>query len=211
VNFWGSLGALIMRLVFIVAGVALLKRFSWSIYPFGALLILSGAWLAYRKNREIHLERNLIIRVATKIFPVTTKYDGARFLVHRFGRLTATPLLLVLLLVGTADMIIGVESVPAILAVSRDPFIVYAANVFAMLGISSLYLSLAEVAQKFHLIYYGLSAVLIFLGAQTILRDSHKVHAVIVVVLGVSIAASLIWPRASPGSPLQRPTGTNGR
>src|SRR5262249_27549354 len=108
VNFWGSLGALMMRLVFILAGVALLERFHWSIYPFGALLIASGAWLAYYKDRRIHFENNLLIRVATKMLPFTTKYEGARFFVHQLGRLKATPLLLVLLLVGTTDLLFGV-------------------------------------------------------------------------------------------------------
>src|SRR5262245_3471770 len=134
VNFWGSLGAVVLRLVFIVAGVALLERFHWSIYPFGALLISSGAWLAYRKGKGIHLESNLLIRVAAKIFPVITKYDGARFFVHQFGHLKATPLLLVLMLVGTTDMMFGADSVAAILAISSDPFIVYTSNVFAILG-----------------------------------------------------------------------------
>jgi tellurite resistance protein TerC len=214
VNFWGSLGALIMRLVFIVAGVALLERFYWSIYPFGALLILSGAWLAYRKDRQIDLESNLVISLATKIFPFTTKYDGIRFFIHQFGRLTATPLLLVLLLVGTTDTIFGVDSVPAILAISRDPFIVYTSNVFAILGFGWLYFALAEIVHAFHMIHYGLSAVLVFLGAKIILTNVYKIPtglslAVIVGVLGLSIVASLIWPRVSPKSPLQRPTGTN--
>jgi len=216
VNLWGSLGALILRLLFIVAGVALLQRFHWGIYPFGALLILSGAWLAYRKGRAIHLESNFLIRVATKLFPVTTKYDGVRFFVHQFGRLNATPLLLVLVLVGTTDIMFGVDSVPAILAISRDPFIVYTSNVFAILGFGWLYFALAEIVQMFHLIHYGLSAVLVFLGAKIILTDLYKVptglsFVVIVVVLGFSIVASLIWPRVSPTSPRQRPTGTNRR
>jgi tellurite resistance protein TerC len=216
VNFWGALGALIMRFVFILAGIALLERFYWSIYPFGALLILSGAWLAYRKGRTIHLESNFLIRVATKIFPVTTKYDGVRFFVHQLGRLSATPLLLVLLLVGATDIMFGVDSVPAILAISRDPFIVYTSNVFAILGFGWLYFAMAEIVQMFHLIHYGLSAVLVFLGAKIILTDLYKVptgvsFAVIVAVLGFSIVASLIWPRVSSTSPRQRPTGTNGR
>jgi len=215
VNFWGSLGAVAMRLVFVVAGVALLERFSWSIYPFGALLISSGAWLAFRKDRGIYLESNLFIRVATKILPVTAKYDGARFFVHQFGRLKATPLLLVLLLIGTSDIMLAVDSVPAILAISRDPFIIYTSNVFAILGFGWLYFALTEIVQMFHLIQYGLSGVLVFLGAKVILSDLYKVPtalslAVIVVVLGLSVVASLIWPPASPKSPLQRPTGTNG-
>ncbi len=216
VNLWGSLGALILRLLFIVAGVALLQRFDWVIYPFGALLILSGVWLAYRKGRAIHLESNFLIRVATKIFPVTTKYDGVRFFVHQFGRLSATPLLLVLLLVGTTDIMFGVDSVPAILAISRDPFIVYTANVFAILGFGWIYFALAEIVQKFHLIHYGLSAVLVFLGTKMSLANVYKVptgvsFAVIVVVLGFCLVASLIWPRVSPKSPLQRPADTNRR
>ena len=215
VNLWGSLGAMILRLVFIVAGVALLERFYWSIYAFGALLISSGAWLAYRKGRGIDLEHNFVIRVATKIFPVITKYDGARFFVHQLGRLNATPLLLVLMLVGTTDMIFGVESAPAILAISRDPFIIYTSNVFAILGFGWLYFALAEIVQMFHLIHYGLCAVMVFLGVKIILSDLYRVStglsfAVIVVVLGFCIVASLIWPRVSAGSADQRPTGTNG-
>jgi tellurite resistance protein TerC len=215
VNFWGSLAALIIRLVFIVAGVVLLERFHWSIYPFGASLILSGAWLAYRKDREIHLESSLLIRVATRIFPVTAKYDGARFFVHQLGRLKATPLLLVLMLVGTTDIVFGFDSVPAVLAISRDPFIVYTSNVFAILGFGWLYFALTKIVQMFHHIHYGLAAVLVFLGAKMILSDLYKIPtslslAVIVVVLGFSIVASRIWPRVSPKVLLQRPTGTNG-
>ncbi len=215
VNFWGSMGALILRLVFVFAGVALLERFHWSIYPFGALLISSGAWLAFRKGRETRLESNLLIRVATKIFPVTTKYEGVRFFIHQLGRLTATPLLLVLLLVGTTDLIFGVDSAPAILAISYDPFIVYAANVFAILGFGWLYFALAEVVQMFHLIHYGLSAVLVFLGTKLMLTDLYRIPtgvslAVITVVLGFCIVASLMWPRMSPKSADQRPTGTSG-
>jgi len=206
---------MILRLVVIVAGVALLQRFHWSIYPFGALLILSGVWLAYRKGRRIHFESNFLIRVATKFFPVTAKYDGVRFFVHQFGRLKATPLLLVLVLVGTTDIIFGVDSVPAILAISHDPFIVYTSNVFAILGFGWLYFAVAEIVEMFHLIHYGLSAVLIFLGAKITLTDLYKIPtgvslAVIVVVLGLSVVASRIWPRLSPESRLQRPTGTNG-
>jgi tellurite resistance protein TerC len=215
VNFWGSLGALAMRLVFIVAGVALIERFSWSIYPFGALLILSGAWLAYRKDNGSHLESSLLIRAATKLFPFSTKYDGARFFVHQLGHLKATPLFLVLMLVGATEVVFGVDSVPAILAISRDPFIAYSANIFAILGFGWLYFALAEIVQTFHLLHYGLSAILVFLGAKMMLADVYKVPirvslTVIVLVLGLSIVASRIWPRVSPKSPLQRSTGTNG-
>jgi tellurite resistance protein TerC len=198
VNFWGSLCALVVRLVFIVAGIALLERFHWSIYPFGALLIASGALLAHRK--EIQLERNLLVRVATKLLPFTAKYEGARFFVHQLGRLKATPLLLVLLIVGTTDIMFGVDSAPAVLAISRDPFIVYTSNVFAVLGFGWLYFTLVEIVYRFHLIHYGLCAVLVFLGAKIILTDLYKISAglslaVIVAVLGLSIGASLIWPR----------------
>src|SRR5262249_452758 len=149
-----------------------------------------------------------------KIFPVTTKYDGTRFFVRQFGRLIATPLLLVLLLVGTTDTMFGVDSVPAILAISRDPFIVYTSNVLAVLGFGWLYFALTEIAQMIHLIHYGLSAVLALLGIKMILTNLYTVPtglslAVIIVVLGLSMAASLIWPRVYPKSPLQRPTGTN--
>jgi tellurite resistance protein TerC len=214
VNYWGSLGALILRLAFVLAGIALLKRFHWGIYPFGALLISSGAWLAFRRDRGFYLERSLLFRTATKIFPVTTKYDGSRFFVYQFGRLNATPLFLVLLLIGATDIMMAVDSVPAILAISRDPFIVYTSNVFAILGFGWLYFLLTEIVQMFHLIHYGLSAVLVFLGIKMILTNSYKVPTglsltVIVIVLGLSVVASLIWPRVSPKPPLQRPTGTD--
>src|SRR3954471_4378601 len=167
VLFWGILGALIMRGLFILVGVGLMRRFEWIAYFFGALLIYSGIKLFTQKEMEIHPEKNPVLRIFRRIMPVTTDYEGGKFFVKR-ARLYATPLLIVLLVVETTDLIFAVDSIPAILAITLDAFIVYTSNVFAILGLRSMYFALAGMMELFHYLHYGLSVVLILVGTKMI-------------------------------------------
>jgi tellurite resistance protein TerC len=166
VLFWGILGALVVRGLFIVAGVSLIERFDWIMYLFGALLVYSGVKLLGGGNDEIHPEKNPVVRVFRRVLPVTTEYDGGKFFVRRHG-LCATPLLIVLLVVETTDIIFAVDSIPAVLAITLKAFIVYTSNVFAILGLRSMYFALVGMMDLFHYLHYGLSVVLIFMGLKT--------------------------------------------
>ncbi|MBI4278595.1 MAG: TerC family protein [Armatimonadetes bacterium] len=205
VLFWGILGALIMRAVFIAAGVALIQRFHAVIYVFGAFLVATGVRMALQKDKEIHPERNPVLALLRRVMPVTDGYEGDRFLVRREGRRAATPLLVVLLIVETTDLIFAVDSIPAILAITLDPFIVYTSNVFAILGLRALYFALAGVIELFHYLHYGLSAILVFVGVKMLLTDLYKIPiapalAVVAGILLISVAASLRWPAAQARS-----------
>lgn len=196
VLFWGILGALVMRAILIVVGAALLKEFHWIIYVFGAFLIFTGIKMARHRNEEIQPERNLVVRLFRRLMPVTEHYVGDKFFILRAGRLVATPLLLVLLLVESTDLIFAVDSIPAIFAVTSDPFLVYTSNVFAILGLRSLYFVLAGMVHKFHYLKLGLSVVLTFVGLKMVLIDIYKIPTsvslgVIASILIVAIAASL--------------------
>ena len=199
VLFWGILGALLMRGVFIVAGVGLIHRFSWITYVFGALLVYSGVKLLRQGEAEIHPEKSLVPRLFHRIFPVTEEYVGARFFTRR-DRLYATPLLLVLLIVETSDLLFAVDSIPAVLAITLNAFVVYTSNVFAILGLRSMYFALAGIMDLFHYLHYGLSVVLIFVGFKML--GSHYLNiptewalVIVLLVLGISILASLVNPR----------------
>jgi tellurite resistance protein TerC len=196
VLFWGILGALIMRGILIVVGAALLKEFHWIIYVFGAFLIFTGIRMAIQRHDEVHPENNPVVKLLRRIMPVTEDYEGEKFFVRRLGKLMATPLFLVLLIVESTDLIFAVDSIPAIFAVTDDPFIVYTSNVFAILGLRSLYFLLAGVVDKFHYLKLGLSAVLVFVGVKMVLVDIYKIPiglslAVIASILTISIIASL--------------------
>ncbi len=200
VLFWGIIGALVMRAIFIAIGVTLIQRFDWVVYVFGAVLIYSGIKMALSKDTEIHPDQNPVLRLFRKFFPVTNQYDGDRFWTIQNGRRFATPLMVVLLVVETTDLIFAVDSIPAILAISHDPFIVYTSNVFAILGLRALYFALAGVMNMFHLLHYGLSLILVFVGVKMIC--SHFFHVPIGIALGVvvgvlvlSVVGSLIWPQ----------------
>jgi len=199
VLFWGIFGALVMRLVFILAGVALIEKFHFIIYIFGGILIFSGIKLAFEKDKEVHPEQNPVLKLFRRLMPVTENYEGKRFFVHRAGRLFATPLFVVLLAIETTDIIFAVDSVPAVLAITRDPFIVYTSNVFAILGLRSLYFVLAKVMKLFHHLHYGLSIILIFVGLKMLAAEVYNIPtgislAFVVTTLAASVAASLIWP-----------------
>jgi tellurite resistance protein TerC len=199
VLFWGILGALVMRGVFILTGVGLIRRFNWIIYAFGALLVYSGLKLLRQGETEIHPEKNPVLRVFRKVFPVTQDYVGGKFFVHRPG-LYATPLFVVLLVVETSDILFAVDSIPAVLAITLNAFIVYTSNVFAILGLRSMYFALAGMMEVFRYLHYGISVVLIFIGAKML--ASHYVEiptvwalASVVLLLAASILASLVHPQ----------------
>jgi len=204
VLFWGILGALLMRGVFIVAGVGLIRRFSWITYAFGALLVYSGLKLLQQRETEIHPEKNPVLRLFRRAFPVTEEYVDGQFFTRRFfagkSGLYATPLLVVLLVVETSDILLAVDSIPAVLAITLNAFIVYTSNVFAILGLRSMYFALAGMMDLFHYLHYGLSVVLIFVGLKML--GSHYVYiptewvlAIVLFVLAASILASLANPQ----------------
>jgi len=207
--FWGILGALVMRAVMIGAGVVLITRFSWIIYIFGAFLILTGIKMIVKREEEIHPERNPVVRWFKKLMPVTTDYREDKFFVRENGILMATPLFVVLLLVEFTDLIFAVDSIPAIFAVTTDPFIVYTSNVFAILGLRSLYFALAGVMDKFHYLKIGLGVVLTFVGVKMLLAHSpYKIDTlislgVIVLTLATAVVMSLLRPKqtVSPAPP----------
>jgi tellurite resistance protein TerC len=197
VLFWGILGALVMRAIFIFTGVALIEKFHWMIYLFGALLIFTGIKMAVEKNKEIHPEHNPVLRLFRRLMPVTRDYVGGKFFVYEAGKRWATPLMVVLVLIETTDLIFAVDSVPAILSVSRDPFIVYTSNVFAILGLRSLYFALAGMMHRFHYLNYGLSVILVFVGGKMMFSDMVHIPitlalSVVMGVLMVSVGASLL-------------------
>jgi tellurite resistance protein TerC len=198
VLFWGILGALVMRLGFILGGVALLERFHWVVYIFGAVLVVSGVRMWSHRDAEVHPERNPVLRLFRRLFDVTPDYVGERFFVRQRGRTMATPLMVTLVLVEATDLVFAVDSIPAVLAITRDPFIVYSSNALAILGLRALYFALAGVMRMFRLLHYGLSAILVFVGLKMMLTDVWKVPTVlalgvVALVLVVSILASLWW------------------
>jgi tellurite resistance protein TerC len=199
VLFWGILGALIMRAIFIAAGVGLIQRFHWIIYAFGAFLVYSGIKLFFQEEAEIHPEKNPVLRLFRRWVPVTKDYVGNKFFVRSPG-LYATPLFVVLLVVETTDLLFAVDSIPAILAITRDAFIVYTSNVFAILGLRSMYFALAGMMEMFRYLHYGLSLVLISVGAKMLLSHYFEIPtpvalAVVAGVLAISVIASMANPR----------------
>ncbi|MDP3063601.1 MAG: TerC family protein [Chloroflexota bacterium] len=210
VLFWGILGALVMRGAMIAAGAALLEQFHWIVYLFGAFLIFTGIRMAVQREVAPHPERNPLLRLARRLFPVTEGYEGQRFFVRRAGKLMATPLLLVLLVVETTDLVFAVDSIPAVFAVTRDPFIVYTSNVFAILGLRALYFLLANAVGKFYYLKPALSVVLVFVGVKMLLAEVYKIPivvslGVIATVLGIAMVASWIRARRLAGQRITSP------
>lgn len=205
VLFWGIFGALIMRAAMIFFGAILITKFSWILYVFGVFLIITGIKMIVKKDEEIHPERNPLVRWVRKIMPVTHEIRGSHFFVRENGIRCATPLFLVLVLVECSDLIFAVDSIPAIFAVTKDPFIVYTSNVFAILGLRSLYFALAGVMDKFHYLNYGLGIILSFVGVKMLLGHSEwkigtEVSLIVIVsVLALSVGASLLWPKNRKG------------
>jgi tellurite resistance protein TerC len=205
VLLWGVLGALVMRALLIGAGLYVLNRFHWVVYPFAALIILAAVRLLWGREKEREIVVNACSICSTwvaRIIPITSQFHGNSFWVRRAGRLVATPLLVALIIVETTDIVFALDSVPAVLAVTRDPFLVYTSNIFAMLGLRSLYFVLAGIVEKFRFIRVGLAAILIFFGGRLLLSDVVEVQttvslAVIAAGLTLSIAASIKWPGTS--------------
>lgn len=200
VLFWGILGALLMRVIFIFAGIELIHRFHWLIYIFGGFLIITGVRMVLAGDVKLQPERNPIVKLIRRFFPVTPSFEGDNFFVRRNARLWATPLFVVVVLIETTDLIFAVDSIPAILAITDDPFIVYTSNVFAILGLRSLYFALSGIEKYFHFLKYGLAAILVFVGSKMALADIYKVPIeasliVIVSLLIVAIVASLLFPQ----------------
>ena len=198
VLFWGIIGALIMRAVFILLGVGLISRFAWITYLFGLLLLFSGIKLFLQKESEIHPEHNPVLKLVRKLVPVTKDYEGGKFFVRRPG-LYATPLFIVLMVVETTDVAFAVDSIPAVLAITLNAFIVYTSNVFAIMGLRSMYFALAGLMEMFRYLHYGLSLVLSFIGVKMLIAHyyeipTHYALAGVAGILLISVLASVIHP-----------------
>ncbi|HEX9986605.1 MAG TPA: TerC family protein [Thermoanaerobaculia bacterium] len=199
VLFWGVIGALVLRAIFIALGAALISRFHWIMYVFGAILIITGIKLLTQKDADPHPERNPIFKTIRKLIPATPEYHGKSFFTVQNGKRLATPLFIVLVAIEVTDLVFAVDSIPAIFAVTTDPFIVYTSNIFAILGLRALYFLLAGVIDKFHLLKIGLALVLLFVGTKMVIVDWYKIPiglslGVITFLLVGSVVASLIWP-----------------
>ena len=200
VLFWGILGALVMRAIFIFAGVALINKFHWIIYVFGVLLVFTGIKMLFHKDEKIDPDKNPLVRLFKKFFPVTNKDHGGKFFVKMNGRTFATPLFIVLLIVEFTDLIFAVDSIPAILAITNDTFIIFTSNVFAILGLRALYFALAGITKYFYYIKYGLSAILVFVGIKMTIVDFYKIPILyslftIGTILLISVLVSLVFPK----------------
>ena len=212
VLFWGILGALVMRIIFIFAGVELLQRFHWLIYIFGSFLIITGIRMLRPNDSAVDPTHNPLVKLSQKIFRITPSFYGDRFFVRLHGLLWATPLFLVVVMIETTDLIFAIDSIPAILAVSDDPFIVYTSNVFAILGLRSLYFALSGIESYCKYLKYGLATILVFVGAKMCLTDFVKIPVeislvIIVFVLGISMSLSLYITRSRAQSPKQLTCG----
>jgi tellurite resistance protein TerC len=199
VLFWGIVGALVMRAAFIVVGIGLIRRFHWITYIFGALLVYSGIKLFRQHEAGIEPQNNPVLRLFRRWVPTTENYEGDKFVVRR-GRLYATPLLVVLVLVESMDLVLATDSIPAVLAITLKPFIVYTSNVFAVLGLRSMYFLLAGMMELFHYLHYGLAAILIFVGAKMLVSNYYPIPTLAALgvvggVLLISVLASLLHPQ----------------
>jgi tellurite resistance protein TerC len=197
----GIIGAIVLRTLMILVGGWLLQQFHWILYLFGAFLVLTGIKMWWAAGKEQSLDENPALKLLRKSMPVSKNYDGEKFFTVENGKKIATPLLMVICLVGLTDVIFAVDSIPAIFAITNDPFVVLTSNVFAILGLRAMYFLLAAVASKFHLLTYGLAVILVFIGTKMMLIDVFKIPVVIslLVVVGV-LAVTMIWSvRTSPG------------
>jgi tellurite resistance protein TerC len=220
VLFWGVVGAIVFRAIFIVAGASLLEAFHFLIYGFGILLLLTGIKMWRSSGHSVHPEKNLVLRLVRKVIPITPEYQGQKFFVRHKGALMATPLFAVLVVVETTDIMFAIDSIPAIFAITTDPFIVLSSNLFAILGLRALYFLLAGMISRFVYLKQGLAALLVFAGAKILVSDIYKMPVaislgVIVAILAVSIGASLWATRRSrrddaPASIPPRAEGAEG-
>jgi tellurite resistance protein TerC len=200
VLFWGILGVLIMRGAFIGLGLALIHRFKWILYIFGAMLVFTGVKLAFEKDKEVEFEHNAILKFFRRIFPMSKDYEGGSFFVRQDGRLLATPLFIILMFLNTVDLIFAMDSIPAVMAVSQDIFIVFTSNIFAILGLRSLFFVISNIMELFHHLHYGLSLILVFIGTKMLIADFYHISTgvsllLILATLILSVIASIIWPK----------------
>jgi tellurite resistance protein TerC len=207
VLLWGVLGAMVMRALFLGIGIAAIHRFHWVMYVLGAILIVTGIKLAIRReDDELHPENNVVLRFARRVLPVTDQLVGSRFFTRVNGRRVATPLFLALLVVETTDVLFAVDSVPAALGISQDMFVVYTSNIFAILGLRSLFFAVGGLVRLLHYIEHGLAAVLVFIGVKMFLPEKYSIPiewslGVVIAILGLAIVASLIRARLTKGDP----------
>ncbi|HMS66360.1 MAG TPA: TerC family protein [Ignavibacteria bacterium] len=199
VLFWGVLGALILRGILIAIGAVMVAKFAWIIYIFGGFLVVTGFRMAVQNDEGIEPEKNIVVRTFRKLFPVTPDYHGDKFIVNIDGRNFATPLLVVLVAVEFADLVFAFDSIPAIFAVTTDTFIIYTSNIFAILGLRTLYFAIAGIIDKFHYLKIGLSMILVFIGFKMLIIDLYKIPiqfslAVIALILIASVVFSLVFP-----------------
>ena len=206
VLFWGIVGALVMRALFIGIGAVLIAQFHYILYLFGIFLVITGVRMAFDKGDEVNPENNILVKVFRRFFPVSDKYDGSNFFTIENGVRKATLLFIVLLIVEATDILFAVDSIPAVFAVTQDPFIVYTSNIFAILGLRSLYFALAGIMNLFHYLKFGLSIILSFIGVKMLIMDIYKIPigaalGFVIFVLVASIVASKIWPQGSIKEP----------
>ena len=200
VLFWGIMGALVLRATFIIVGVELIEKFEWTVYILGAFLVYTGVKMAFNSDTEMEPEKNPLLTFINKFIPVSKSYDRDKFFTRINGKLFATPLFVVVIIIETTDIVFAADSIPAILAVTRDPFIVYTSNVFALLGLRSLYFALAGIMQLFHYIHYGLSLILSFIGVKLLIQKYYVIDmriALLIVagILGLSVFFSIMFPK----------------
>jgi tellurite resistance protein TerC len=198
--FWGIIGALILRAILIFAGIALIRQFHPVIYLFGAIVIFSGIKMWASGTPKVDPEHNRVLKLVRRFFPLTEQLNGQKFFVREADGIAMTPLFAVLVFIEWSDVVFAVDSIPAILAISQDPFVVFTSNVMAILGLRSLYFALSGIMQRFHLLHYGLSALLVFIGLKMVLSDIIKVPivlslSVIAFILVVSVVASIVFPK----------------
>jgi tellurite resistance protein TerC len=197
VLFWGILGALVMRVIFIFAGIELIHKFHWLIYVFGGFLVFTGIRMVVGEDKPMNPEKNPLVKFVRKLFPVTESFEGDKFFIKRDQKIWATPLFIVVVLIEATDLIFAVDSIPAIISISEDPFIVYTSNVFAILGLRSLYFALAGIEKYFTYLKYGLATILVFVGLKMCMSDLVKIPVeisliIILFVLAISMIASVI-------------------
>lgn len=200
VLFWGIIGALVMRALFIGVGAVLIAQFHYILYLFGIFLVITGIRMAFDKGDEVNPENNILVKLFRRFFPVSDKYHGSNFFIIEDGVRKATLLFIVLLIVEATDILFAVDSIPAVFAVTQDPFIVYTSNIFAILGLRSLYFALAGIMNLFHYLKFGLSVILTFIGVKMLIMDIYKIPiglalGFVIFVLIASIVASKIWPQ----------------
>ncbi len=200
VLFWGIFGALVFRLIFILVGVALIEQFHWIIYLFGAFLIFTGIKLGLEKDKEIHPDRNPILLIIRRFIPITKNYHGQKFFIKRGKRIIATPMFVVLVVIETTDIVFALDSIPAIMAITRDTFIIYSANAFAILGLRALYFALSGVMRLFHYLHYGLAFILVYIGVKMLLEGVYQIPTmvtlgIIISTLTLSVILSIFFPK----------------